>query len=249
MIDERTIELIHAGLDGELDPAGQSELDERLGRSGEVRHYHEQMHELCAFLDRAPVPEVPDGLRDSVLAGIHLPAPRAARAGFGFGRIPAFARYGIATAVGLLLAIGIYEFRPGADGEPDFSGMTGTILPGDVVLDRYSFESDQLSSSVSLRRRNDALVLDVELDSAALVDITVDFTGDGLQFDAISQLESDLSSIKVADRAIQVTGSGRQHFAVLLHRDEAAAGSRGATIRLDYSSDGKILNSGELVTK
>ncbi len=248
MIDPRVIELIHAALDGELDPADEAELEKHLAESPEARHYQEQMSELCAFLDKAPPLELPDGVRNGILDGVKLPAAKPAKAAFGLGRIPAFARYGLAAAAGLVLAIGIYEFRPGGDAEPDFSSMAGTILPGDVVLDQYSFESEQLSSSVSLRRRDDALVLDVELDSAAPFDITVDFTSDGLRFDAISQLDSDLSSIEVADRSIQVKGRGRQHFAVLLQREGAAGGSA-ARIRLDYSSDGKLLNSGELVTK
>jgi hypothetical protein len=46
-----------------------------------------------------------------------------------------------------------------------------------------------------------------------------------------------------------VQARGRQHFAVLLHRDEGLAVSAEATIRLAYYGDGILLNSGELVAK
>jgi hypothetical protein len=106
-----------------------------------------------------------------------------------------------------------------------------------------------MSSTVRLQRRDGALVLDVLLDSKDPVDITVDFTGDGLQFDAIAQTRSELQSIEFADQAIQVKGHGRHHFAVLLHRDSDLADDSEASIGLRFSSNGVILKEGSLVTK
>jgi hypothetical protein len=253
MIDERTIELIHGGLDGELSDAENAELEARLGQSDEARHYQAQMRELSVFLDRAPEQEVPGGLREKILGQIELPAEKRGGVEFRFSRIPGFIRYGLAAAAGLLLAIGIYEYRPAGSDSPDLADMVGTVMPrtaaGEVVLDTYSFEIDRLSSSVSLQESDGGLVLDVQLDSTGPVDIIVDFTSDGLQFDAIAQLQSDLGSIEVADRAIQIKSRGRQHFAVLLHRDDETADGTAATIRLDFSSEGKLLNSGKLTTK
>ena len=253
MIAGRSIELTQSGLDVELSEAERIELGTYLEQSGEARDYQAKMQELSAFLDRAPELEVPDGLRERILDQVELPAVKARGAGFRLNQLPGFVRYGLATAAGLLLAFGIYEFRPGADGEQGLSDMTGTIMPGgnasgEVVLDSYSFEIEQLSSSVSLQNRDGALVLDVLLDATGPGEITVNFTSDGLQFDAIAPMQSDLSSIVVAGQAIQVKGSGRQHFAVLLHRDDKSAGGAAASIKLEYSGDGKLLKSGKLTT-
>jgi len=253
MIDEHTIELIQTGLDGELDDAGRAELENLLAQSEEARQYQAQMSKLSAFLDRAPEQEVPEGLREKILDGIRLPASRTIEARSGIRRIPGFLRYGLTAAAGLLLAFGVYEYRPGQDGAPDISDMAGTVMPGgntadEVTIDSYSFEIEQLSSSVSLRERDGVLVLDVLLDSTGPGEITINFTGDGLQFDTITQVDSDLSSIEVAGPAVQVKGRGRQRFSVLLHRDDRPADSATASIKLEYSGDGKLLKSGKLTT-
>ncbi len=105
----------------------------------------------------------------------------AASQGSRFGDIPGFVRYGLAAAAGLVLTIGLYEYRSGATAEQDINSMVGTIMQKDgdsdeVTLDAFAFDFDSISSVVSLQRRNGALVLDVQLDSRVPVDITVDFT-------------------------------------------------------------------------
>jgi hypothetical protein len=119
----------------------------------------------------------------------------------------------------------------------------------EVTLDAFAFEFDDISSAVTLQRRDGALVLDVLLDSRDPVDIMVDFTSDGLQFDAIAQMQSDLKSIEFADQAIKVEGHGRQHFAVLLHRDGDLAAEHEASIKLRFTSNGRLIKEGSLVTR
>jgi hypothetical protein len=251
MIDERIIELIHAGLDSELSDSDQLELNETIQNSTEARDYQISLIEFSDLMEGEPSLDVPDGLHAKIVRQITLPT---AGRGFRFSEIPGFVRYGLAAAAGLVLTVGLYESELGSTDVQDISSMVGTIMQKDgsskeVTLDAFAFEFDSISSAVSLQRRDGALVLDVLLDSRYPIDITVDFTSDGLQFDAIAQMQSDLKSIEFADQAIHVEGTGRQHFAVLLHRDGDLAAEHEASIKLRFTSNGKLIKEGSLVTR
>lgn len=252
MIDERSIELIHAGLDGELSDSERVELDTALKGSDEAREFQAGLAAFSGLLEGEDSMDLPDGLHTQIVQNIHLPAAVSSK--FSFNDIPGFLRYGFAAAAGLLLTVGLYEYRPGATSEQDLSSMVGTIMQQEsggeeVTLDAFAFEFDGISSAVSLQRRDGALVLDVLLDSEGPVDIVVDFTSDGLQFDAIAQMQGDLKSIEIADQAIHIEGSGRQHFAVLLHRDGDLAADHEASITLRFTSNGELIKEGSLVTR
>lgn len=250
MIDERITGLMHAGLDGELAEPEIAELELALKNSSEARDYQSALQEFVNLLDSASTLDLPAGVHRQIVDQIKLPPP--ARAGFRLANLPGFVRYGFAAAAGLLLTIGLYEYRPGGWGKQDLESVVGTIIhraSDEVTLDTFAFELDELSSIVRLQQRDGSLVLDVFMDSTDPVEITVDFTSDGLQFDAIAQMESDLNSIEFAGQAIRVKGRGRQHFAVLLHRESNHADSDEVSIKLQFSSNGKIVKEGALVAR
>jgi hypothetical protein len=248
MINERTIELINSGLDGELNERQTEELEAALRESAAGRAYQARLLEFNELLSAEP----PAGLHNAIVSQIKLPEP--AFAWLRLSIVPGYARYALTAAAGLLLAVGLYEFRPGALGDSELENMVGTMMRTDrdhkgVTLDAFSFELGQVSSSVRLVEQDEALVLDVVLESAEPFEITVDFTSDGLMFDAIAQLQSDLKSIEFADQAIQVKGHGRQHFAVLLHRDDARPVDHEARIGLRFLSNGELVKEGTLGTR
>lgn len=255
MIDERITELIHAGMDGELSDTDKAELDSILQASKQAREFQAGLQEFSELLENEQQHELPDGLHRAIVSSIELPGRSR---GFRFGNIPGFVRYGLAAAAGLVLTVGIYESRQGLPGVPDMGAdvgsMVGTIMRNDraeeeETLDTLVFDAGGVSSAVRLQRRDGALVLDVLLDSKNPVDITVDFTSVGLQFDAIAQEQSELESIEFADQAIRVKGHGRHHFAVLLHRDSDHAVDSEASIKLRYTSNGALIKEGALVTR
>ena len=250
MIDDRTIELINAGIDGELDAADREELERALSESEEARAYQAQMRELESFLDRVPNREPPETLHSDIVRSIELPRGRAGGWLTGFSRFPGFMRYGLATAAGLLLAVGMYEYRPGTGAVDDLSMVSGTMLPGrnvqDVKLDEARFELESVSSEVSLLRRGDSLVLDVQVDASEPVSLAMEFSGPALQFDAITQMESELDSIEIADHVIRIDARGRQHFAVVLHHDESKPEAR---VLMYWSSATKVLQTKEFLIK
>lgn len=252
MINERTIELINGGLDGELNEHQTEELEAALRESEAARAYRAELLAMNELLEGEGPLEPPALLHRRIVDAIALPEP--ALAWYRLSWMPGVLRYGLTAAAGLLVAVGLYELRPGSLDGGEVDNMVGTIMRGSpetpgVTLDEFSFDLGELSSSVSLVQREDALVLDVTLVSLEPVELTVDFTSDGLMFDAIAQMESDLNSIEFADQAIQVTGHGRQHFAVLLHRDAAQPVSDEARIGLRFTSNGLLVKEGTLLSR
>lgn len=248
MIEDRTKELIHAEIDGEIDDAGREELARALSGSDEARAYQAQMQDLEAFLDRVPAQEVPDGLHARIVGSISLPSARSRGWLAGFGQFPGFVRYGLATAAGLLIAVGVYEYRPGVGAPGDLSSMSGTILPAgnrveDIKLGESRFEIDALASQVSLLRRGEALVLDFQVDAGQPVDLELELLGSDLHFDAIAQVEGELDSIEVSDQIIRIAADGRQHFAVVLRRQSPA--EDGARVLMNWTRASKVLKTSE----
>ena len=251
MIEERTIELINAGVDGELTESEQHELQALLEQSEEARHYYSELNRLADFLDKVPDRDMPGELHGRILDGFELSTKRSLGSIFNFGELPGLVRYGLAAAAVLLLGVGYYGSREELAEPGDVSSMVGTLIRGGPegrlkVLDTFSFETDGVSGKISLEQRNGAYVLDVQLDGEQALEFQADFTGDGLKFDAFAQMQSNLDSMEFADQAIRTKGRGRQRFAVLLHRTEDTAHSSGASIKLEFSSEGELIQQGKL---
>jgi len=256
MINDQTKELIHAGVDGELDDAGEDGLRKVLEKSEEARHYHSELSRLADFLDKIPDHELPDGLHARITDQVQLPSRSSFKSIFSFSELPSFLRYGFAAAAGLVLAVAIYENRAALQDPNDFSNMVGTMTrggPGDLqkVLDSQSFDQAGVSGEIHLERRNGALVLEIQLESAQPLDFTVDFSDNGLEFNAFAQMESGLDSITYADGVLRGTSSGQQRLVVLLHPGKAdqAGASRagvGPGIGLEFTQQGAVVHSGQL---
>lgn len=253
MINPQLRQLIHAAVDGELDRDGKAELERHLAESPEAREYHDAMKELDAFLGSVPPREPPEDLHTTIMDSVRARRVGKRAPALGFGRLPGFLRYGFAAAAGLLLATGIYEYGPRPGDAQDLSEMAGTILPPrqaarDSIMDRVSFDLDTLSSEVTLYRQQSALVIDVDLEArSGPVEVRVDFAGHGLDFDAIAQMQSELSSIEVADNEVRIMADGSQHFAILLNQDRAEG--RAARIDVSWTSNGQLLKNAQLVAE
>lgn len=253
MIDERTEQLIQADLDGELDEAGRSELEAALAGSEGARRFRSEMSRLAGRLDSIAEVDPPEGLYDQIIERVALPRESGLRRLLDFAAMPAFMRYGFATAAGLLLAVVIYENGRELSGSQDFSSMVGTMTLGGPegytrVLDSFSFENEGVSGSASFERRNGAYVVQIRLDSADDVDFRVDFAGGGLSLNAFAQMDSELRSLQYADDIVSGSGTGHQRFVVLLHRDDGGVQDAGGSIGLAFSRRGEVFHEGRLDT-
>lgn len=252
MINANIIALIHASVDGELDDSQEAELEQILNSSEEARVYQAELLKFCGLLEDQQALELPVGLHRKIVDSISLPSKSSISRGL--GALPGFVRYGMAVAAGLLLAVGVMDSQTVNLDSRDLDNMVGTIMQNDsksraVTLGSFSFDLDEVASSVNLQQRDQTLVLDVIINSVHPVDIKVNYNGDGLVFDAIAQIQSNLDSIGVNGQYIQISGKGKQHFAVLLHRKSDPVEQTEASFRLGFIRDGKLVKEGTLVTK
>jgi len=253
MLEEHAIELINAGVDGELSDARREELKMLLDGSQEARNYHSDLEKIADSLSRIPALELPAALHGKIVDGIELPARTSQTSKFRFGELPSFFRYGMATAVVLLLAVGLYGNREELTDPGDFADMVGTTTRGGPdtstrVLDTFSFEKHGASARISLEQRNGSYLLDVRMDADRALEFHADFSGNNLGFEAFEQMQSNLDSIHFADDAIRVTGTGQQQFIVMLRRAEDATASSKTGIKLDFSSEGDLIQEGVIET-
>ena len=96
MINERTIELINCGLDGELNERQQEELEAALRESEVARAYQAKLMELNGVLANEPPVEPPPGLHANIVRQIKLPEPSFGW--FGLPKAPGVMRYGLTAA-------------------------------------------------------------------------------------------------------------------------------------------------------
>lgn len=248
MSDERALELISAAADGELDSRERAEVEQLLRESAAARAFRDDLRRLRTLLADLPAPAFPDGLHARIMSDAgrtnrertarwHVPVPGLAL------------RYGLAAAAGVVLAVGVYEWRPAADG--GYGELAGTMLPegsraGTRVLDRETTQAAEFTGLVELQQSGEQLLLDIRLDAAESVELTIDFAAAGLRPVGVSQPRFPFKSIEMAEQVLQARGLGRQHVSVSLRREEYAAAADEAAIRLEYSSGGRVLEQGSL---
>lgn len=213
------------------------------------------------LLDNQQALEPPDGLRDDIMQRIPLGDTRTSapvdNGVSGWLQAISFSSvltYASSAAFGALLVVAVYESQPDFGPNTDITQLVGTMAPGTViadkvVLDRFSFDDGGVSSNVRLEKRGKAVVLDVRIDAAAAVDLLVDFGATQLQFEAVAQTDKEFDSVQFSNRVLRVKGRGARRFSVLLRSPDAIAYTGEESIRLEYTSDGRLLQAGALKTR
>jgi len=254
MKDQRTLELVSAAADGELNASERAELEQLLEISAEAREFQTDLAEMDSLLGKVPAIEPPDSLHTQIVNSVKLPQKKADTSLPGWLRTPQFMpvlRYGLSAAAGLLLAASFYESQSMFPSNSDFDDLVGTMAPSRVVaeaeiLDTFDFRSDGLESLVQLQRRNNDLYLDIQIDADAALDISVDMSSTDVRPGALAQLDHSLESIVVESQALQLRATGQRRLTVLLRRVDDASIAEEARITLEFSSDGRLLERGYL---
>jgi len=136
MLDELSLELLNAEIDGTLSPADRAELSRRLLESPELRTFREELQRACSGLESLPLAEPPPGLRDRILAALPVPPtgrvgehpPRRAR-WLGAGT----ARFAAAVIAGsVVAAIAFHSSRESMQGSVEQASGTMARAPDDV---------------------------------------------------------------------------------------------------------------------
>jgi hypothetical protein len=267
MVEERTVYLINADIDGELSPEERAELAELLETSDEARALRAELRKLATLMDDLPERVPPAGLSDRIVARVRLPESRTgvtrARAPLkgilaAFQPVPA----GLAFAAGLLLTVGYYEVAQ-RGGEPaDLSSMVGTMVakPSGFVgrkKDSMRITQPGLTGMVSLGEVGEFLVLNFDIESVDPTEIEVGYADAGLGFGGIAHVSSDSNtqdeSFQVSGGTLRVVNQGRQAFSVFLPRvtdtsrhQVANREGDGRQIFIGISSGGTVVFSGAL---
>lgn len=258
---DRVFELLSGEADGELTPAERTELESLLGASEDARQLAHEVRRMDNFLDNLQAVEPPAGLRDGIMQRIPLndtrPAVSSDRGVAGWLQalsLPSVLRHAASTAFGALLVVAVYESQPDFGPNTDITQLVGTMAPGTViadkvVLDRFSFDDSGVSSRARLEKRGKAVVLDVIIDTDTAVDLVIDFGATHLQFEAVAQTDTEFDSVQFSNRVLRVKGRGARRFSVLLRSPGDIAHTGHESIRLEYLSDGQLLQAGALKTK
>ncbi len=180
MLDEKTIELIQADVDGELPAQYRAELSRCLLANPEARALRDELERLCRVLARVPAADPPAGLRASILSASGLPAGagglRRFRAPAGLFRLAAAFAGGL-IAGGLVLQAAV-DGRPGLD----ISQVAGTMVSQDPVatsapVDTLEVSLEPVSGAVSLFRSPGMRVVEFDLSARQPVEVVVTYDG------------------------------------------------------------------------
>lgn len=241
MVNERTVYLINAGIDGELGPEERAELDAILEASGEARSLQAELRRLTSTMESLPTREPPAGLSERILGQIRLPAPARRHAGqsprFSLGALFASfqpAQAGLAFAAGLLVTVGFYETALRDGGTDDLSSMVGTMVAHSErsvgqLQGTLTIAQPGLSGTVFTSELEEFVVMNFDLDLAERSEILIDVAEAGMSFGGVARASADEESIderyEVSGGTLRIVNQGRQQFQVFLRR----AGEGGAT--------------------
>ena len=254
MNDARIQELISAAADGVLSTEEQVELDRLLEASPEAGRLQSDLSRLESILREIPALDPPDSLHGRIMDHAKVPAAPSTRT-FASWLHPlasgAVLRYGLATAFGLLLAVGFYESQPKFSSTMDIDALVGTMAPNDAqtnaeILDIYAFRAKGLESQLQLERRNGNLLFEIQIDADEPVDISADFARAGVRIGALAQIEASVDSIEIVDQELRVRALGRHRLTALLERVDDSSYAGEATIDFKFSMNGKFLQQGSL---
>lgn len=260
MNNDRSFELLSAGADGDLTDGERDELATLIRESADTRKLQAQLDQMEDILASVPDVEPPATLSEQIIRAAKQRIRPNNKAKSQSNILPdwlypirwgAVFRYSASTAFGALLVMALYESQPNYGPSANITEMVGTMAADadDIdltLLDRYSFATTSFSSIVRLERRNDALVLDIRIDTSDLVEVAVDFEDSGLEIEALAQTNSNFESIQFADQVLRVKGRGQRRFAVLLRSQSNSTSTSEAKITLEYSSNGNLLQQGTL---
>lgn len=160
MVDEATIELIHAEVDGRLSAAQRAELSRRLLADQDARTMQREMSALRDLLAAVPPAEVPGDVVPTILAAL----PPVNESGATVARRSGRRAWGYFGAMAAAVALASLALHFGQDDERglDTSATIGTMaagsLHGAVAIDDLA-----IRGTVTPRVAGRALVLDFDV--------------------------------------------------------------------------------------
>jgi len=239
MVDQRTIELIHAEIDGELDAQGLAELEQRLQVSARARELQLELRKISQALDRMSAVPVPAGLRQRVLdSGTAHPLKLRARR-------PRGRRLALALAAGIVFAAVTFVLLETPSSALRTGQLAATMVPpaqgvpAPALIERR-LSGPTLDGVVALHPSGGNWQLSFDLRSAEPVIVTLAYDATLVRLNARGQAESGAGIFTVAPGSIGFVSIGSQH------RVFEIEGDRGGALQVRLEASGQVLQDLQL---
>jgi hypothetical protein len=244
MIDQRIEELMWLEIEGTISGEDREKLHRYLETDGEARGYFNDIVRMATLFGRSGEVEPPAELRARILRALDkAAAPRVEKRGMGAWFAPRpFWRLAAAGAVGVIIGIVGYHLvlKANEASKPiDIKQLYGSIAPGDETLQGSVIDIDLPGAKAKLAvRRNDARVFsDLTVDSAAEVDIVLQYAGTPIEFAGGKLSRTPSNEVAISDHEVRVRnrGQGTYHIMFSLHDDPQSP------VRVRIQSGGNVL--------
>ncbi|NOR20636.1 MAG: hypothetical protein GQ538_11180 [Xanthomonadales bacterium] len=254
-IDQRTQDLLNGGIDGELSSSEQSELDRLLAGSDNLLDLNNDLKSLTGLLDSLPEVDPPQYLQEAIERQVRLPVQsdrHEEKNGFFGTWLPVhWLRTGFALAAGAVLTVSVYEMGSKPMSPDDVSNLSGTIVNRPVasqgeLLDSIQIVTDTLIGSVEIRSKDDMFTLDVQLNSDGPTQLVVDFSGRGLEFEAVTHVQDRQDAVSIVDGSVKIATNGEQRYTMSLRQNNAYQGQTTAPLELDFFANQLLVHEAEL---
>lgn len=252
-IDQRIIDLLNRNIDGELGATEQRELEELLAGSDLVRNLHDELKTVTRAIEEAPDLEPPAYLQNAIERQIRLPVtntiPSSKRKGFGSWLATRWLRTGFAVTLGAVITVGVYQMGSDHITQQDAENMVGTMVQSrgedqSVLLGSVNLDDDRLSGLVELRRLNDRLTLDVQLQSQLPAEFIVRFGDRGLEFESIGPKQDQQDVVSVTDNSVSITSSGAQNYTLRFRRTSESPPT--TPMAFEFYADNRLIHTAEV---
>ncbi|KAA9133328.1 hypothetical protein F3N42_02960 [Marinihelvus fidelis] len=248
MNEQQMIDLVQAGIDGELAADEQDELAQLLESSAEARELHAQLAGVAAVLGRAEPLEPPADLHARIMGSIELPAPRRRWFSFGQAGAPGPLGYGLAAVAGAIFTFAALTVVDTPFGPDDTRDMVGTIAP--VAATRVGaerFDAAAGRGSLELYRLEDGgYRLDVAVDASSSLDWRIDLDGSGLVLSELTSLQGQPGRVDWPQGRILGEDDTTVRLSAALQADPSADAVNIARVGWVLSADGTTVHRGGL---
>lgn len=254
-IEQRTLDLISSGVDGELDTVEQEELARVLTESSEAREFNAELNAIVERIEGIPEVEPPQYLQESIERQIRLSpgsTGRGVRQGFLDTWLSArWLRTGFALAAGVVLTVGVYEIGSGPISEQDSTKIVGTVVKNQavgqgVLLDRINISNDRLNGLVEAREKDGLFTLDVQIKSDGPTQVVVNFARRGFDFESITQKQDRNDTVVVEGGSVNVSSNGEQRYTLSLRRNTDTLEQKLKPLELSFYADSTLVHEAEL---
>ncbi|MGH8224081.1 MAG: hypothetical protein ACREQZ_14025 [Woeseiaceae bacterium] len=245
-IDQATLELIHADIDGALDEAGKRHIARVLENDGVARQLHRELRALCSTLDAVEELEPPSTLRRTVMESLRQ--QRTATGPSLLARLFAAPtlRYATAFVAGVLMTMSLISSdRASRSTFDDLTGLVGTMAEpssAGTAQSRIVLSRSDIAGKVSLYRTGTLLILDFDVTTKRAIDVVTRYPGRELWFNGFAQREDGGTTLSSEPGAVTLHIDGQGRYAVYLRHD----GRRGGTLELRFLASGSLVHRAEL---